>query len=466
MANKLDKYIDLNQFPKNDKGKISWKNSIGVVAEFYYNGERHFIEILDYINADCINVKIDDLLPTNITIQKIRCLNFQDLLYKPDYIYNIGDIVNNVMIIDQLFIKSSYHYGRAKHYKCKCLKDNYEYIIPENQLTNCKGCPVCAGKRVLIGYNDLATTNPEVIKFLLDKHDGYKYTKGSHKQVELICPDCGTKKTMKVEDLVNNGFSCKKCSDGLSYPNKFAYNIFEQLHAQYITYEPEYSPDWIGQMRYDNYIVLNNGQKIIVEMDGGFHYNDYGKFAAKNDLIKDSLAEKHGIKVIRVNCYYNQIANRFKLIKNNFIDSLKQYFDLSYVDWTSADEAGASNKLVEVINYYNKHPFASKQQIADYFHLGLCTIRNYIVVGDELGLCKYIKGDINRSKTSKPLVIYDKNGNYIGAYASATQMANAFKDENFISGSISERVRAGKPYKGYTIKRITWDEYKSLKTAA
>ncbi|MCK9577663.1 MAG: zinc-ribbon domain-containing protein [Clostridia bacterium] len=26
------------------------------------------------------------------------------------------------------------------------------------------GCPICAGQKVLIGYNDLATTNPELAK--------------------------------------------------------------------------------------------------------------------------------------------------------------------------------------------------------------------------------------------------------------------------------------------------------------
>ena len=26
------------------------------------------------------------------------------------------------------------------------------------------GCPICDGKKVLIGYNDLATTNPKIVK--------------------------------------------------------------------------------------------------------------------------------------------------------------------------------------------------------------------------------------------------------------------------------------------------------------
>lgn len=469
MGKKADKYIDLNQFPKDEKGRISWKNSVGITVEFFYYNERHVVKILDYSNTNSIKIKVDDMPSEIVSTQKVKKLSFDNLFYKPSYIYNVGDVVNNVEILEQLYMEPEYNSqsNKRKHYKCKCLKDGYEYIIPERDFKISKGCPVCAGKRVLVGYNDLATTNPELINFLLDKEDGYKYTKGSRKSIWVACPFCGYKKLTTVEQLVHNGgLSCPQCGDGLSYPNKFAHNVFKQLQKQYISYDFEYSPDWADRLRYDNYIVLNDGQKIIVEMDGGFHYNDFGKRSAQNDSIKNTLAKEHGIKVIRVNCFYNQIVNRFKLIKNNFINSLKQYFDLSNVDWESANEAGVSNKLIEVVNYYNEHPFTSKQQIADYFHLSLGTIRNYLISGEKLGLCKYIKNDLNRSKTSIPLTLYNNNGDFIGAYMSAEQMANEFTNEKFVSGTIRQYSRLGIPYKGYIVKRITWDEYESLKNIA
>ena len=462
---KANKYIDLNQFPRDKNGNISWKDSVGMIVDFYYYNEKHTIKIIDYINLDYVEIKIDDMPSEIVGTQKIRHLYFDYLFYKPNYIYNVGDIVNDVIVLEQLYMKSERknQKGKTKHYRCKCLKDGYEYIVLESELKNSKGCPVCAGKRVLVGYNDLATTNPEVIKFLLDKEDGYKYTKGSQKMIWVICPCCGYKKLIKVEDLVyNGGLSCPKCSDGLSYPNKFAFNVFEQLHEQYVSYDSEYSPDWAGRMRYDNHIVLKDGRELIVEMDGGFHYNEYGKWAAQNDAIKDSLAKEHRIKVIRVNCFYNQIANRFKLIKDNFVSNLEQYFDLSNVDWESADNAGVSNKLIEVVNYYNEHPFMPMHKIVSHFHLSHCTIRNYIIAGEELGLCRYIKNDPNRSKTSIPLALYNNNGDYIGVYISARQMANEFTDGGFVSGTISYCARLGKPYRGYIIKPITWSEYESM----
>ena len=466
MMEKTDKYIDLNQFPRDKNGNICWKDSVGVIVDFYYYNKKHTIKIINYISLDYVEIKVDNMPSEIVGTQKIRHLNFDNLFYEPNYIYKVGDIVNDVVILEQLYIKPEYKskYGRRKYYKCKCSNDGYEYIALETDLKKSKGCPVCAGKRVLIGCNDLITTNPEIIKFLLDKEDGHKYTKGSQKMVWAACPICGYKKFIKVEELVyNGGLSCPRCSDGLSYPNKFAYNVFEQLYEQYTSYDSEYSPDWAGRMRYDNHIILKNGQELIVEMDGGFHYNEYGKWAAQNDAIKDSLAKEHGIKVIRVNCFYNQITNRFKLIKDNFINNLKQYFDLSYVNWESANEAGISNKLIEVANYYNEHPLMQIEQIANRFNLSYGTIRNYLITGGELGLCKYVKNDLaNRSKKSMPLMLSDKNGNYICVYMSSQQMVNEFTDETFVGGSINACVRLGKPYKGYIIKRITWDEYESL----
>lgn len=109
----------------------------------------------------------------------------------PNYIYNIGDVVNNSIILEQLYIKENNGNDyRRKHYKCKCLKDGYEYIFKESELKRGKKCPRCIC---------FATTDPNVVKFLLDKEDGYKYTRGSNKHIWVVCPFCGHKKLIKIE---------------------------------------------------------------------------------------------------------------------------------------------------------------------------------------------------------------------------------------------------------------------------
>ena len=469
MSKNINKYIDLNQFSMDKNGRIIWTESIGKIFVFYYYNEKHTIEIINYggnLKKDYIEIKVDNMPSEIVNTQKIRNLSFDDLFFRPDYFYNVGDTVNGFVILEQLYIKENNGKGnRKKHYKCKCLSDGYEHILRESELKIGRRCPVCTGKRVLVGYNDLATTDPDIVKFLFDKEDGYKHTRCSHKYVQVVCPVCGYKKSMRIEELVLNGdLSCPRCNDGLSYPNKFAFNVFEQLKEQYEEYRSEYSPDWLGQMRYDNYIVLKNDSKIIVEMDGGFHYNDYGESAAKNDAVKDALAKERGIKVIRINCFYSRITERFELVKSGLINSLEKYFDLSYVDWESANKAGISSRLVEVVNYYNKHPFTTNQQIANHFHVNIVTIRHYLAVGEKLGLCTYVRHDPNRCKSSTPLMLCDSNENVIGVFISARHMEESMKDKGFRRASINERLRAMKPYKGYIIKRITWEEYEQYQS--
>lgn len=153
------------------------------------------------------------------------------------------------------------------------------------------------------------------------------------------------------------------------------------------------------------------------------------------------------------------------MYKTEFIKNLSHLFDLSNVDWDSANKTGISSRLVEVVKYYNKNPFISNQQIADKFHVNVVTIRHYLTVGEKLGLCEYIRVDPNRSKNSIPLTLYNSNEDMIGVYVSARHMAECMRDKNFKASSIRYYSRNGMPYKGYIIKQITWGEYDSLQSS-
>jgi hypothetical protein len=49
------------------------------------------------------------------------------------------------------------------------------------------GCPICYGRITLTGFNDLATTHPELASFLLNQKDGTKVSKGSEKKLKWKC---------------------------------------------------------------------------------------------------------------------------------------------------------------------------------------------------------------------------------------------------------------------------------------
>lgn len=465
MRAKQNKYIDLSQFAYDKNGRISWKDCIGLTVEFFYNSKRHEIKILERINKDYFKIMLDDTVIEKAHTAKIIGLMFDNLLYEPDYFYNVGDIVNeNLVIIEQLQMQRKSNKGsgfvKCKGYLCRCLKDGYEFKIKEFELKNGHGCPVCVNHVIIKGINDIGTTDPELVSLFVNENDAYCYPRSSDNRVEVICPYCGTKKIMRIAELTKYGYvTCEKCSDGISYPNKFAHELFSQLSKQYIDYQSEYSPDWAGKLRYDNYIELLNGNKIIVEMDGGYHYAKNYDYLTKNDSYKDELAEKHGITIIRINCNYLKVGQRYNMVKTNLSEALKDIFDLSNVDWDKCNEVGISNKLIEVLEYYTNNPKLGLPEIARDCRISMPTLYEYLYTGEDLGLCTYIRSDPNRIKNSKPIVMYDSQMNFIGIYKSGKQISEMFPELGLKHRQIRNSATKNKPYKNYIFKFATYEEY-------
>lgn len=474
MNKKIDKYIDLNQFPHNKNGCISWKDSVGMTIDFFYFGEKHIMNIIDYGNPDNlhITIRIDDMPSEIVYPGKIKNLLFDHLFVPHDYFYDIGKVVNGLIIIEQCFKKNKdiecvSGFSNRNAYKVKCVKDGYEYIVLESSLKNGHGCPVCSGNIVVKGVNDLATTDLNIVQYLCNKEDAYKYSRGSGKYVWVQCVHCGYKKQIKVNDLTKLGyFGCPKCSDGLSYCNKFAHELFTQLKNQYLFYDLEYSPKWAGKLKYDNYIELHNGVKIFVEMDGHLHYRNDEKYKTKYDELKNKLAADHNIEMIRVDCNYPNSTNRYRYVKENVIKAISAFFDLSCIDWDKCNKSGLSNKLIEVVEFYKQHEYMTIKHIADTFGYGISTIRKYVEIGNDLGLCNYVKFDPKRNQNTIRLAVYDLDKNFVGAFLSAEEFSENFKDKGIKKSSVITHSRTGKPYKGYVIKRITWNEYDFLRNAS
>lgn len=456
-----EKYIDLEQFPHRKDGSISWKDSVGLTVEFFYNKERHTIKILERINRNHLKIKVDNEIVMNVPKGKITNLYFDDMFYRPNYRYNVGDVINGLIVLEQK--REIYGKYLSKSYKVRCIKDGYEYVTREYELIDGCGCPVCANLVVLNGVNDIATTNPEVVNLLLDKNDANRYTRGSQKEVMVICPNCGQVKSMTVGNLCNLGYvTCDICSDGISYPNKFARELFAQLSGQYLEYTYEYCPEWANPYIFDNYILLPNRHKIVVEMDGGLHYREFNVNARINDKLKDSLCFKNDVDVIRIDCDYGDVNNRFDYIKSNVIESLGQIFDLSYVNWDKCDAAGISNKMMDVISFYNNNPLVCMNDIANRFHICLDTLYRYLRVGEKYNMCTYVRADPNRLTTTKPVAMYDACGNLVGVFNSARVAAETFPEKHFNKDSMSKYIREEKPYKGYLFKYISREEYLSF----
>ena len=77
--------------------------------------------------------------------------------------------------------------GSIKKLKWRC-SNGHNYFMTVNNRTRGKGCPVCVGREVLIGFNDLATTNPEIAA-QADNWDPTTLTAGSNLKRKWICSE-------------------------------------------------------------------------------------------------------------------------------------------------------------------------------------------------------------------------------------------------------------------------------------
>jgi len=74
--------------------------------------------------------------------------------------------------------------GRKMPWRCNA---GHEWEAPvSNRTAQGQGCPYCANRRVLIGFNDLATTHPELVAAAM--FDATAVTFGSKKRVRWKCP--------------------------------------------------------------------------------------------------------------------------------------------------------------------------------------------------------------------------------------------------------------------------------------
>ena len=356
--------------------------------------------------------------------------------------------------------------GLNKKISCMCLKDNHEWeALPSNLLRN-HGCPFCNGRAVIKGINDLHTTHPHILKYIYNTEDSYKYSAGSHAYIDFICPDCGNVRKAQIKSIISQGFSCAICRDGISYPNKFSYELLNQLPVDNVVHE--YSPDWLKPYRFDNYFEYNE-KCYVLEMDGDFHFKNNGlngqslEKSQQIDLLKDKLARKNGIDVIRIDCRKSE----FLYIKNQITNSrLNTLFDLNKIDWVMCDKFASSNFKKEVCKFYQDNKtIMNNEEISNYFSISLSTLCSYLKTGRNVG---WIKDDVDKTilnslhrnySKSKRIGVFDiTTNNLLYEFKSINLCKNSLQriDNVLYNGaSIAYAIKnKGGLYKNYLFKYI------------
>lgn len=302
--------------------------------------------------------------------------NNQDILNRWDY------KLNN-------YKPSEITYGTSSKYYFKCPKGIHKSELKKissitYQTTNIK-CNQC---------ECIAEKYPYLVKYFKNKEDTKNYSSFTKTKVEMKCPDCGYERKRKILLLSTGGFSCPRCGDGFSYPNKFMFNLLQQLKDKKIinNFKNEKSFVWSKNKRYDFYIQDFN---MIIEMHGGQHYeeimgklSDLFKKNKDNDKLKYNLAIKNNIKnYIIIDCKYSNLEH----IKNNIIQSKLPKllnFEENNIDWMACYEYVYNNLVKEVCNLWNDG-IKDTNQIAKKLNLGSSTVVRYLKQGNKMEWCNY-----------------------------------------------------------------------------
>ena len=344
--------------------------------------------------------------------------------YQEDFLRQLKEIHNDKVIALDNYVNM---YTKIR-FQCE---HGHIWLAEPHNVVRGHGCPYCAGKALLVGFNDLWTARPDTAVLLKNPEDGYRYVKSSKERVDFVCPDCGNIINKRINDVYNHGFSCTRCSDGISYPNKFARNFLDQLSIE--NHICEYHPDWAKPYFYDNYFEYNK-KKYILEMDGGFHYKEvasYGKSLSEIqmvDKIKTELAIQNEINVIRIDCQESDC----NYIKNNILSSeLSDIFDLSYIDWDLCNKLAHKNLLKQACDLY-KSGITNFQDIADILKVHRTTAYHYVKTGTKYGWCNYdaktsLKESVKYRKKSTPIVLLDDDSNIIQEFCSMRDCCDQIK---------------------------------------
>lgn len=495
-----ERKIFLDKLPKykqGDKYYIDWIHSIGYKVSFIYEDVQGEVEILEYIKDKHPKLRIkyeNNCFEIDIEVFKQCGLGRMLGKINPDFRLNIGDRIiddtRDLTIIDRKYVKSKRGQNQ-KYYKYKCNKCGFdgnehwtvvnrkykkEYYISESGLLKHKSkCACCVNQIVVKGINDISVTNPDIIPYFVNIEDVYSHCCNSKDKVSCKCLNCGNIKNISIVQLNRTmGIHCDMCSDGISYPNKFMYNLLKQLKIDFIN---EYSPQWANSRIYDFYIP---SKRLIIEMDGEFHERDntmngQTKEQSKEiDNYKDIMAKEQGLNVIRIKCYYKTIETRFEYIRENVINALNSIFKLDEVNWNEINSISSESLIKKVCEYWNnRNEVEGTKELANVFGLSKPTIIHYLKCGTELGICNYGIQEINKNRCERsaiarrsPIKIF-KGDECIGVFLSVKDLENQSKKlfgVKLLQGSIRNVINEHrKSYHGFTFEYITKEEYELIK---
>ena len=282
----------------------------------------------------------------------------------------------------------------------KCLRCDTEFSCRANSLYNGRMCPTCFKNNCYTKHahcKTISETNKDMFLWLKNKDDGYKYCQGSHVNLEWLCPICGSTVIASPLNIKKTGImSCKFCSDGISYPNKFLANLLKECN---INFKSEAGFGWSklnGRFcyKYDFYLSEYN---MIIEAMGLQHYEKGYYISLEKiqeiDKNKEMLAINNGIQYyLALDCRKSDL----EFIKNSILFSELNNILPKNIDWNAVEYKSLGSLLVEICCEYNKDKTISIPELAKRFNVHRATVSRYLKRGANIKLCDYTCKDAVR----------------------------------------------------------------------
>lgn len=129
------------------------------------------------------------------------------------------------LLVDQSLRTIAKGADRTVWWRCVNHLDNPKHVYPAKvyNKTNAKHptkCPICSGRLVVAGINDIATTHPEITELFVDQTIPTTVTAQSNKKFQFHCgnPDHDPW-TAPVSRLTGQGSRCPQCSGRIAVKN-------------------------------------------------------------------------------------------------------------------------------------------------------------------------------------------------------------------------------------------------------
>jgi hypothetical protein len=117
----------------------------------------------------------------------------------------------------------------------------------------------------------------------------------------------------------------------------------------------------------------------------------------ERDIMKDNAADERDVVVIRIDCKYTDMRERFQYVKQSILNSqLAELLDLSSIDWDKCNVYATSSLHMKAAKMYDSG--MSIREISEKLYVSYSTIYEWLKRLAKEGLCTYTPA-LGRSKS-------------------------------------------------------------------